>query len=42
MGGLKKRGTWGFTHVGGDDSAEEQKGLLRVLKEEDLRSVGKL
>jgi len=42
MGCLRKRGTWGFTQVGEDDSAEEQKGLHRVLKEEDLRSVGKL
>lgn len=42
MGGLRKRGTWGFRGVGGDDSAEQQKGLHRLLKAEDLRIIGKL
>jgi hypothetical protein len=45
MGGLKKIGTWGFVEVGDDDndddSDEEQKGLLRLIKEE-LKSVEKL
>lgn len=41
MGGLRKRGTWGFREVGGDDSTEEQKGLRRLTKEE-FRSVEKL
>lgn len=41
MGGLKKIGTWGFVEVGDDDNDEEQKGLLRLIKEE-LKSVEKL
>lgn len=42
MGGLRKRGTWGLSGVGGDDSAEQQKGLHRLLKAKDLRIIGKL
>jgi hypothetical protein len=35
MGGLKKIGTWGLKEVDDDsDSDEEQKGLLRLIKEE--------
>lgn len=44
MGGLKKSGTWGFTQEGGESDSDDevQKGLHRELKEEELRSVGKL
>jgi len=41
MGGLKKIGTWGFIEEGDDDSNKEQKGLLRLIKEE-FKSVEKL
>lgn len=44
MGALKKIGTWGFIEAGdddNDDSDKEQKGLLRLTKEE-LKSVEKL
>ncbi|WJX79674.1 hypothetical protein P8452_62775 [Trifolium repens] len=42
MGGLKKIGTWGLKEVDDDsDSEEEQKGLLRLIKEE-LKSAEKV
>ncbi|RHN48871.1 hypothetical protein MtrunA17_Chr7g0268411 [Medicago truncatula] len=44
MGGLKKIGTWGFIEVdddNDDDSDKEQKGLVRLIKEE-FKSVEKL
>jgi hypothetical protein len=40
MGGLKKIGTLGLKEVDGDDD-EEQKGLLRLIKEE-LKSAEKV
>ncbi|PNX91734.1 hypothetical protein L195_g047868 [Trifolium pratense] len=42
MGGLRKIGTLGLKEVGGDDdSDEEQKGLLRLIREE-FKSVEKV
>ena len=43
MGGLRKRGTWGFRKVDGDDdNKEQQNGRLGLLTAEDFRIIENL